>query len=140
MAGCEHLFVYGTLMSSASDGMGIEARARLHREARRIGSAVAPGRLYDLGRYPGLVADKAADTVVHGEVVRLHDPERSLVWLDAYESIDPRPGAANEYVRTLAMVTLDNGARTEAWLYRFILDVQGFPRIPSGRRSDRPID
>lgn len=137
MAGCAHLFVYGTLMSSASDRMGSGARERLRAETRKLGPAVASGRLYDLGRYPGFVTDETTDSVVYGELVKLLDPERSLVWLDAYECIDPGPGAVNEYVRTRAMVTLDTGIRIEAWLYRLVLDVPGFPRIPSGRWSIR---
>lgn len=140
MAAEDHLFVYGTLMSTATDPMGTDARVRLHREARRIGPAVVPGRLYDLGRYPGLVADAAADAVVHGEMLLLQDARRSFEWLDAYESIDPRPGAANEYVRARVMATLETGDRTEAWLYRFILEVRDCRPIPSGRWADRRID
>ena len=37
-----HLFVYGTLLSAAGHPMG----ARLRREARLIGAAIDPGRLY----------------------------------------------------------------------------------------------
>lgn len=137
MAGCEHLFVYGTLMSAAADPMGIAARARLSQEAIRVAPAVVTGALYDLGRYPGLVAGGASGNVVHGEVVKLHDPARSLVWLDAYESIDPRPGAHNEYVRDEIPVTLEDGSSVAAWVYRYILDADGFPLIPSGRWLER---
>ncbi len=133
----EHLFVYGTLMSSASDAMGIDARGRLRRESALVAPAVVEGFLFDLGSYPGLVIDHCAPAVVCGEVVKLRDPIHTLIWLDAYESIDPRPGAVNEYRRVSTTVTLDDGSRIEAWLYRYILDAARYPRIPSGRWSDR---
>ena len=48
-----HLFVYGTLLSTGGHPNG----ARLQREARLIGEASLPGRLYRIERYPGLVED-----------------------------------------------------------------------------------
>ena len=46
-----HLFVYGTLLSTAGHPMGV----RLRREARLIGAASIQGRLYRVSWYPGLV-------------------------------------------------------------------------------------
>jgi len=65
-----HLFVYGTLLSSAGHPMG----ARLGREARLIGEASIEGRLYSLGRYPGLVDVVDRESRVHGEVFVLKEP------------------------------------------------------------------
>jgi gamma-glutamylcyclotransferase (GGCT)/AIG2-like uncharacterized protein YtfP len=45
-----HLFVYGTLMSTASGAFGKAMRERLQREAQLVGPAAIQGRLYDLGR------------------------------------------------------------------------------------------
>lgn len=135
----EFLFVYGTLMSTAADPMGDVARRRLRDQSSRIAAAFTSGRLVDLGSYPGLVAGASAASLVHGEVLRLHDPQRAFTWLDAYESIDPRPGAVNEYRRELRRVTLDTGADTDAWLYTYVLEFDRFPLIASGRWSDRAV-
>ena len=78
-----HLFVYGTLLSSAGHPMG----ARLGREARLIGEASIRAALYSLGRYPGLVEAADRGKRVHGEVYALNSPAASLAWLDAYERI-----------------------------------------------------
>lgn len=137
MAACEHLFVYGTLMSSSSDAMGQAARSRLFGEATRVAAASAPGRLVDLGAYPGFIRDDCAATLVHGELLRLRDPDLTFAWLDVYEGIDPGPGAANEYLREVSLVYLGDGSRVAAWLYRFALDAARFPLIASGRWSDR---
>ena len=61
--------------------------ARLGREARLIGEASIEGRLYSLGRYPGLVEAADRESRVHGEVFALNSPAASLAWLDAYERI-----------------------------------------------------
>lgn len=137
MANGELIFVYGTLMSSAVDPMGREARRRLRIEAVRLGAGGTPGRLFDLGHYPGLVVGEADATVVQGEVLRLHDPERSFRWLDAYEGIDPRPGAANEYRRMQRPVSLDMGSEVEAWVYVYCRDCRDLPLISSGRWTER---
>jgi gamma-glutamylcyclotransferase (GGCT)/AIG2-like uncharacterized protein YtfP len=87
-----HLFVYGSLLSSIAHPSG----ERLRSEARLIGAASMPGRLYRVGWYPGLVAGAAGASRVHGEVYELADPARSLAWLDEYESIVPGKEASNE--------------------------------------------
>ena len=79
MARCDHLFVYGTLMSAAKSRLGRGERARLFREGRSLGAAFARGRLYDLGRYPGMTDPHGPRELVHGEVVRLDDPSRSFL-------------------------------------------------------------
>lgn len=137
MAACEHLFVYGTLMSSSSDAMGKAARARLFGEATRVAAAAASGWLVDLGAYPGFIQDECAGTLVHGELLRLCDPGRTFAWLDVYEGIDPSPGAVNEYLREVALVGLGDGSRVAAWLYRYALEAARFPVIATGRWSDR---
>ena len=80
-----HLFVYGSLLSAAGHPNG----ERLRGEARLIGEASIPGRLYRVGWYPGLVEAAAGSARVHGEVYALNDPASSLAWLDAYEGIVP---------------------------------------------------
>ena len=124
-----HLFVYGTLLSSAGHPMG----ARLGREARLLGEATIAGcRLYSLGRYPGLVEVVDAKAIVHGEVFALNNPAASLVWLDAYERISPDT-PNNDYERCERNVLLASGEELTAWVYLYRTSVVGLPVVPDGR-------
>ena len=129
------LFVYGTLMSSAGGALGRSQRARLAREGRSLGAAAMHGRLYDLGRYPGLVLSDAAWDVVHGEVVALTEAEKSLRWLDAYEQIVPGRHPHNQYERLVCKATLAGGEDVQAWVYVYRQSPTGKPLIPDGRWS-----
>jgi gamma-glutamylcyclotransferase (GGCT)/AIG2-like uncharacterized protein YtfP len=129
-----HLFVYGTLMQAARGTLGQAQRARLKREARILGPAtIAGARLYDLGRYPGLVETGDPADVVHGEALVLLNPERTFLWLDAYEDIDPRDGAENPYARLQRPIRLARGDVTVAWVYVFLRDVARRRVIPGGK-------
>ncbi len=132
-----HLFVYGTLMSTASGALGRDMRLALRREARLIGTATVRGRLYDLGNYPGLVAGNNPAEIVHGEVLAMMDPDNSLVKLDAYEGIARGPRAVGEYHRVMVEATLDAGGQVLAWTYLFNRPVMGLPQVRSGRWKPR---
>jgi gamma-glutamylcyclotransferase (GGCT)/AIG2-like uncharacterized protein YtfP len=104
----DHLFLYGTLMR----GEPAHARFALSTRARFIGDAWIPGRLLDLGGYPGLVA---GDGVVEGELHRLLDPTL-LAELDRYDECGPDAGAHANYVRERVAVP---GHGAPAWVYRY---------------------
>jgi gamma-glutamylcyclotransferase (GGCT)/AIG2-like uncharacterized protein YtfP len=72
-----------------------------------LGEAGVRGRLLDLGRYPGLVVGAGH---VRGEIYRLDDPELLPV-LDREEGYN--------FERRCAIVTLANGRRARAWVYRY---------------------
>jgi len=127
----QHLFVYGTLMSTTGHRMAL----RLAREGRLVGPAAVRGRLYDLGVYPALVQAEAEDGEVYGEVHALTDPAASFRWLDAYEGIVP--GRDCEYVRVQRSVRLETGAELTAWLYLYRAPVAGRRLIESGRWMSR---
>jgi gamma-glutamylcyclotransferase (GGCT)/AIG2-like uncharacterized protein YtfP len=115
------LFTYGTLMR----GYG------LHRVlapgATAIGEATARGRLLDLGSYPGLIEGAGR---VQGEIYRLDDPELLRV-LDREEGYN--------FVRRRAIVTLADGRRVRAWLYRYRGSRARATPIPDGNyRRARP--
>jgi gamma-glutamylcyclotransferase (GGCT)/AIG2-like uncharacterized protein YtfP len=114
------LFVYGTLKRNSP-----RKRHRLLRDARFVDVASMAGRLYDLGRYPGMVRERNNRGRVFGEVYEIpgDDPRRALRYLDRYEG--------SEFVRRRAFVTLSDGKRRAAWTY--IL------RDPPPR-SARPVD
>lgn len=129
----ELLFVYGTLLSGDTGATGRAQRARLAREARLIGTGFACGRLYDLGRYPGLVLTAGAADRVHGELLELANPTATLRWLDAYEGIVPGEHPHNEYERLRLPVTRDSGETVDAWLYIYRGPLTTARVIPEGR-------
>lgn len=110
------LFVYGTLMPSATDELGKEERIRLQCGSISIGAATARGRLYDLGGYPALVPGDNPDEQVHGEAVEIADPVQVFRWLDVYEGIGDERGGS-EYVRVVGPVTLAASGVQLAWMY-----------------------
>ena len=124
----QYLFVYGTLMSASGHPMGV----RLAREAWHLGPASMPGRLYDLGKWPGLVDSALPGDRVHGEVYALPSPEDSFRWLDAYEGIAPGI-AVSEYARVQRRVTLEGGLEVNAWIYLYQWDLEQARPLPEGR-------
>jgi gamma-glutamylcyclotransferase (GGCT)/AIG2-like uncharacterized protein YtfP len=131
----KHLFVYGTLMTSADGArIGKAQRARLQREGTSLGGATINGRLYDLGRYPALVA--AAGETAHGEVFRLANPLSSFVWLDTYEGVVPGR-QTNEYERVVRPVWLASGEEISACVYLYLAEVPLKAHIAGGRWQPR---
>ena len=100
------LFVYGTLKRRAPG-----RPHRLLRSAQFVGSASVRGRLYDLGRYPGLVRERANDGRVFGELYELPDDvaKRALRNLDEYEG--------QEFDRQRMYAVLPDGRRRASWVY-----------------------
>jgi gamma-glutamylcyclotransferase (GGCT)/AIG2-like uncharacterized protein YtfP len=124
-----HLFVYGSLLSAVGHPTG----QRLRSEARLVGAASIPGRLYRVSWYPGLAQAEADSARVHGEVYTLVDPAPTLAWLDDYESIVPGSDADNEYVRVERPVQLASGRDILAWVYLYQRDVAGLELVADGR-------
>jgi gamma-glutamylcyclotransferase (GGCT)/AIG2-like uncharacterized protein YtfP len=124
-----HLFVYGSLLSA----IGHPSGERLRSEARLVGAASMPGRLYRVGWYPGLVEAGAGAARVHGEVYALADPASSLAWLDEYESIVPGKQASNEYMRAERALQLASDQDITAWVYLYQWDVTGVQLVADGR-------
>ncbi len=122
-----HLFVYGSLMSSAGHAMG----ERLRREARLVGEATIQGRLYKISWYPGAVASGDPGERVHGEVYALDNPGRALAWLDDYEGIAPGNPDPSEYERAERPVRLASG-EVLAWVYLYRGDVAKLSQILDG--------
>jgi gamma-glutamylcyclotransferase (GGCT)/AIG2-like uncharacterized protein YtfP len=129
-----HLFVYGSLLSA----IGHPSGERLRSEARLLGPASMPGRLYRVGWYPGLVEAAAGSSRVHGEVYALADPAHSLTWLDEYESIVPGKEASNEYGRAERAVQLASGGNLSAWVYLYQWDATGQALVEDGRWRPAP--
>ena len=81
------LFIYGTLMP----GLRLEGQMQ---GARFVGAAQVPGRLVDVGRYPGLLV---GDGLVTGEVYEVDAAH--LARLDAVEDMVPGDRFASQYWR-----------------------------------------
>ncbi len=128
-----YLFVYGTLMTRARGRLGASQRARLGLKGTSLGAATIPGRLVNLGTYPGLLEPASPGDVVHGELFRLDLPDEVISWLDSYEGIPAQPTPHDEYVRALVAARLATGDEVTAWVYRYRGTTSDFPAIASGR-------
>ena len=109
--GCVDVAVYGTLRLPA-------VRRRLGLAAVLVprGPCRLPGRLVDLGAYPGLVP--GAGTVV-GELLEVTTAE-ALATLDAYEGWDP--AAPHESLFRREQIELVDPAGRRAWAYLYNRD------------------
>ena len=123
------LFIYGTLMP------GLRLEAEMH-GAERLGPARVPGRLVDVGRYPGLLH---GDGLVTGEVYRVNDAQ--LARLDAVEDMVAGDRAASQYWRERVQVRDGALAGQQVWTYVYNLPVDGLTPIAHGdyRRYIREI-
>lgn len=96
----------------------LEARAELH------GKAFMRGRLFHLGRFPGMRPARAAEDRVRGEVYRLLDAATALAYLDAYEGPD--------FERILGEAELGAGEIVCCWAYLYRPQPLESQRIASG--------
>ena len=122
--------MYGTLLGGRRPAAIARAAARL----AALGPATVRGRLYDLGEYPGLVLDPAADEV-HGTILTVPD-DGVLAALDAYEGFEPGHPDRSLFVRTRVEATLGDGQAHECFVYVYNRDPAGAPRIVDGRYRD----
>ena len=114
-----HLFVYGTLRKQISHPLS----HLLVRHGEFLGLAIFQGRLYDLGRYPGVVPSADKTDLVTGEVYRLDEPEKVLRLLDEYEG--PR------FKRTQVNIFFEPDGHLSSWIYLYTRSLAG-RRIISG--------
>ena len=123
------LFIYGTLMP----GLRLEAQMQ---GARFLGLAQVPGRLVDVGRYPGLLPGEGA---VSGEVYEVDDAH--LARLDEVEDMVPGDRAASQYWRE--GVTVVGGALQGQQVQTYVYNrpVEGCTPIAHGdyRRYIREV-
>ncbi|HKX32895.1 MAG TPA: gamma-glutamylcyclotransferase family protein [Blastocatellia bacterium] len=106
-----YLFAYGTLRRVLAPP---ELR-ELMETWRDLGRGTVPGRLYDLGAYPGAVLDSAGSTSIVGEVYQL--PNGHLDRLDQYEGFDGNDESASLFVRRSCLVALDDGQQLACSIY-----------------------
>jgi gamma-glutamylcyclotransferase (GGCT)/AIG2-like uncharacterized protein YtfP len=124
----QYLFAYGTLQP----GLAPTKIARVAAKLRPAGEGFVRGVLYDLGGYPGAVADPRAKGKITGTVMDLPEEEGLLEQLDQYEGFDPRSPEASEYIRERQTVELVDGGSLECWFYRYNREPRNLPRVESG--------
>ena len=120
----ELIFVYGTLMR------GFSLHRLLDRRARFVGTGTVEGRLVSLGDYPGLASGPGGK--VHGEIYQAVNPRELLPLLDDAEGYDPRNADASLFVRETAEVSMADGSRASAWMYRYNGPLDDAEPVPSG--------
>ncbi len=123
-----YLFVYGTLRR---DG-GSEMIRLLTLYGECVGDAAFQGKLYKIGRYPGVVPSDDPSDLVRGEVYRLRAPGLVLLSLDQYEECGPDSPEPTEFVRRMEAVRLGSGETIRAWVYLYNRPTEGLERVPGG--------
>ncbi|HXP84437.1 MAG TPA: gamma-glutamylcyclotransferase family protein [Bryobacteraceae bacterium] len=114
------LFVYGTLRRGF-----VNPYARyLAEHAAWLGAARLAGRLYDLGRYPGLRRSSGPRDWVTGELYRLRETPALLKVLDEYEGRD--------FQRVVAIARRAGRPSVKTWVYEYRPRVSETRRIVSG--------
>ena len=112
---------YGLLMRQG----GAQQRLGVDRALTFISPCRIPGRLVDLGSYPGLVEEPGE---VEGELYRLDDPA-VLATLDDFEGYDRDRPAGSPYVRRRRRLIAPD---VEASVYVYTGPLEGRARIASG--------
>lgn len=84
-----------------------------------IGKGSVPGRIYDLGDYPGAVFDRASSKEIQGEIYKLPINRNLLEKLDAYEEFQPDNPDDSLFIRVSIPVQIKAGRRLKCWAYRF---------------------
>ena len=116
----EYLFVYGTLRSQMNDPL----HGLLEKDAILVGTGSFQGRLYDLGRYPGVVPSRGKTDRVIGEIYRFREGKRAFEILDEYEG--------HRFKRRRVTIIQEDGKSITSWIYLYARSVKRRPRIPSG--------
>ena len=116
-----HLFLYGTLLPELAPDVVKEYVARLQYR----GTANVPGRLYDLGPFPGAVLDPRASTKVYGRLFELPDDPALLQALDHYEG-------DRIFTRVPAEVSVVGHGLVPAWIYVYNQDLDQATLIEHG--------
>lgn len=124
----EFLFAYGTLQP----GLAPEQVADVVRDLVIVGNGSVPGKLYDLGSFPGAVLESSSSRRISGTVYRLPAGAGILHRLDEYEEYDPESPNASQFIRRLFPVQLTDGLILECWVYEYNGSRDHAPIVESG--------
>lgn len=124
-----YLFVYGSLRR----GFHSPAYEYISRFFTLVGDAKVKGKLYDMGTFPAGVPT-ADNSFLKGELYRINNPSEfswAIGQLDDYEGVTVDSDEMQLYRRELTSVHID-GSVSQAWIYWFNGNVEGYPAIESG--------
>ena len=121
----DYIFFYGTLMRT----FPLRARVGIDDWLEYVGDGRVPGLLFDLGAYPGLVADASSE--VCGEVYKILNPVELFTHIDPIEDYRVMAPHEGQYIRQTMNATLDDGREKTVWCY-----VYNHPLPLSGRIKD----
>jgi len=110
---------------------GNEFANYLQQHCTPLGQGKFKGRLYDVGKYPGAVADANTPQYIHGAIYLMDEPGSILRTIDDYEGISPTEPQPHEYVRALIEVEAAHGVVT-CWVYLYNWPVNKLAQIVSG--------
>lgn len=132
-----HLFVYGSLLSTANHAMGTIMR----RYAKLAGKGSIQARMYIIpdpvdstNSYPGAIPSGDPSDRVFGEIYAVTgDAPRLLATLDEFEHCSPGRPEPFEFLRRKIDVTRDDGTPLPAICYLYTWDVAKARHVTSGR-------
>jgi gamma-glutamylcyclotransferase (GGCT)/AIG2-like uncharacterized protein YtfP len=122
-----HLFVYGTLLDSSNN-----YAAYLQQHCTLLQQGKFKGRLYDMGEYPGAIADAHCEQYVYGSIYLMTEPEKVLTIIDDYEGFGAEQEQPNLFIRIQAAIET-NLEPVMCWVYIYNLPIEHFAQIQSGR-------
>jgi gamma-glutamylcyclotransferase (GGCT)/AIG2-like uncharacterized protein YtfP len=122
------IFVYGTLLPGRAPRDVREIVGQL----RHVARGSMPGRVFDLGPFPGAVHDDTALTRVQGEVFELPESNEHLRKLDEYEEFDPSRPDQSLFVREKHRIELVDGSQVHCWVYVYNRDPGRAQTVPHG--------
>jgi len=129
---CLYLFVYGTLLDADN-----ESAVFMRRHCSFVKKGYFKGRLYDIGEYPGAVADGKAEGYVYGSIYLMDNAPLVLEKLDDYEGYGPEQEQPNLFIRRLAEIET-SGRSINCWVYLYNREVDGLGVIISGNYLSEP--
>ena len=127
MAINNYLFVYGTLLNADN-----EFAIYLKNNCSFFADGKFKGRLYDMGEYPGAIADDNYPDYVYGSIFIMSDAISDLKYLDDYEGFGPEQEQPNLFIRQIIGIESENEI-IPCWVYTYNLSTDNFPQILSGR-------
>ena len=123
------LFLYGSLLTGTPDR---RLNKRVRRLLRHAQHAMIQARLYNIGRYPGVVPSHNTADRVYGRLIAVSNPHL-LKLLDRYEDAVVGQPVAAEFVRVLIPAQLlPTRKRINCYVYVYNRDIIGKQRIISG--------
>ena len=122
----DYLFVYGTLLDEDNEfAKHLKDNCTFHDDGR------FKGRLYDIGEYPGAIADSNYHSYVYGSIFTINNITKVLKYIDDYEGYGDEQDQPNLFIRQLMGIEATNGI-INCWVYLYNLPVDGFKLIESG--------